>query len=226
MANENQSDRGTARVVLVDDHPIVIAGLSQIINREPQLEVCGSAESPAAAMSVIAQEKPDIVVTDLSFAEGSGLDFIKDVRSRFPGLPVLVLSVRDESLYAERTLRAGARGYVMKDEAGDKVREAILCVLDGDIYLSGPMAKEMLQKIAISPDKATRTAAELLSDRELQVFELAGEGMGTNAIAAKLFLSPKTIETYQAKIKEKLSFRDAAELRRHAIQWVQSQGLI
>ena len=226
MMAESEADKKVARVLLVDDHPIVLDGLAQLINREEQLEVCGGAATTAEALKLVASEKPDIVVTDLVLAEGSGLDLIKELKVRYPSLPVLVLSVRDESVYAERVLRAGARGYVMKDEAGDRIREGLLRVLDGEIYLSETMAREMLSKLVNSRDTGVSVPEETLSDRELQVFELTGQGLGTTRIAEKLHLSPKTIETYRAKIKEKLHLQDATDLRRHAIQWVQSQGLV
>lgn len=215
-----------ARVVLVDDHPIVVQGLKQLLEQEDTLEVCGSAVGAAEAMQVVASTRPDVVITDLSLAQGSGLELVKDIRSRFPSIPVLVLSVRDETIYAERSLRAGARGYVMKDEAGEKIRDAIFRVLNGGIYLSDAMQREILQKVVEAPTPGGASPADCLSDRELCVFEMIGQGLGAGDIASRLHLSPKTIETYRAKIKEKLRLADATELRRRAIQWVQSQGLL
>ncbi|HRU05903.1 MAG TPA: response regulator transcription factor [Candidatus Brocadiia bacterium] len=226
MTNCSGNATSVARVVLVDDHPIVVQGLKQLLEQEDTLEVCGSAVGAAEAMQVIANTRPDIVITDLSLAQGSGLELVKDIRSRFPGIPVLVLSVRDETIYAERSLRAGARGYVMKDEAGEKIREAIFRVLGGGIYLSDAMQRDILQKVVEAPQPGGASPADCLSDRELCVFEMIGQGLGAGDIASRLHLSPKTIETYRAKIKEKLRLADATELRRRAIQWVQSQGLL
>ena len=226
MTKRAKGDRATARIVLVDDHPIVREGLARLINREPGLEVCGEADGPQDAMRVVAAQKPDVVVTDLSFPDMSGLEFIKSLKSRFPELPVLVLSVRDESLFAERVLRAGARGYVMKDEAGENIKEAILRVLGGEVYLSAAMAREAMEAMAGHRSREGKLPADVLSDRELQVFEMIGRGLGANDIARDLRLSPKTIETHRAKIKAKMGLADAGELRRRAIQWIQNQGLV
>ena len=216
----------TARVFLVDDHPIVREGLSQLIDRDPRLQVCGDAPSPASAMRLIRDTRPDVVVTDLYFPQGSGLDLIKEIRAAFPQLPVLVLSVRDESIYAESALHAGAGGYVMKDEAGERIRDAIHKVLDGEVYLSETISRGILHKFVHRSPGAAASPAQSLSDRELQVFEMIGQGLGISDIARALHLSPKTIETHRSKIKVKLDLNDATELRRQAIQWVQSQGLV
>lgn len=226
MGKRAGSKRRRAGVVLVDDHPIVREGLGQLIERDPRLCVRGMASGPTEALQVIRQTKPDIVITDLYFPDGNGLDLIREMTSRFPNLPVVVLSVRDETIYAERSLRAGARGYVMKDEAGESITEAVHRALEGDIYLSEAMSKELLQKFVQQRHSAPKPPEQSLSNRELQVFELIGNGLGTSDIARKLHLSPKTVETYRSKLKLKLGLQDATELRRKAIGWVQSQRLL
>lgn len=227
MNTDGEDGKRTARVFLVDDHPIVLEGMAQIIEGEPGLGVCGTAVTPAAALANIPKARPDVLVADLGFhGGGGGLDLIKNVRIRFPELPVLVLSVRDERLFAERALRAGAMGYVMKDEAGDRIREAVLRVLRGEVYVSERMSRKMLHNMVDGGEGARSCPTEILSDRELQVFEMTGKGLGAGAIAKELHLSRKTVETYYAHIKVKMGFADAAELRRCAVEWVQSQPLM
>ena len=212
------------RVYIVDDHPIVRHGIAQLIDQQPDLEVCGEAEGAHEALKAIAALKPDVVTVDLSLKGGHGLDLIKDVRERFPRLPVLVVSMHDESLYAERVLRAGARGYIMKHEATDRVAVAIRQVLRGEIYVSDRMASRIMQKIVRTPEGAAPSFLASLSDRELEVFHLIGQGHGTRQIADRLHLSVKTIETYRAHIKDKLNLGTATELVRHAVQWAQGGG--
>jgi DNA-binding NarL/FixJ family response regulator len=214
-----------ARVVLVEDHPIVREGLVQLVNGDPKLTVCGEAATVADALRVVQETAPDIVVTDITLAGGNGIDFIKDLRARWPDIPALVLSVHDERIYAERVLRAGGRGYIMKTEHSSRIREAIQRVLSGCVYLSDAMTQRLLQGVAgraLHRDGSLTVAC--LSDRELQVFELAGHGFGTTDVAQRLNLSAKTVETYYAGIKRKLGLGDAGELRRRAIEWVQGQS--
>ncbi len=210
------------KVFLVDDHTLVRQAVSQLINQEADLGVCGEAESAPEALRSIAELKPDVVVVDLTLKEGSGLDLVKDLKLRQPNLPVLVLSMHDESTYAERLLRSGARGYVMKDEASDKVVIALRKVLSGEVYLSDKMSARILHKL-VGGAPATASPVDLLSDRELQVFELIGQGIGTRRIAEKLHLSVKTVETYREHIKLKLKLDNATDLLQHAIQWAQSK---
>jgi DNA-binding NarL/FixJ family response regulator len=206
------------KVFLVDDHPIVRQGLALFIEREPDLMVCGEAEDATTALHAIRESPPDFVILDISLDGPDGLELLKTLRVRYPNLPVLVLSMHDESVYAERSLRAGANGYIMKQEAADKVITAIRHILGGDVYLSDRLTKRMLQQFvngSISP----RDPLAKLSDRELEVFRLIGAGHGTRQIADELHVSTKTVESYQAHIKEKLALRNARELVQHAVEW-------
>src|SRR6202162_4392306 len=207
------------RVLLVDDHPIVRQGLALLIDREPDLSVCGEAESAHSAFHAIATLLPDLVVLDISLSGPDGLDVLKEIRMKTTDLPVLILSMHDESIYAERTMRAGANGYIMKQEATEKVLVAIRRILQGDVYLSDRLTNTMLQQYVHGASQAKKSPLVTLSDRELEVFRLIGEGHGTRQIADELHLSVKTIESHQAHIKEKLALRNARELVQHAIEW-------
>jgi DNA-binding NarL/FixJ family response regulator len=208
-----------ATVLLVDDHPIVRQGLTQLINQEQDLAVCGHAEDANGALHAIAAYRPDIVILDISLNGPDGLDVLKDIRMRDEALPVLVLSMHDESLYAERALRAGANGYIMKQEATERVLQAIRRIRGGEVYVSDRIAKRLLRQVVSSPAPG-KSPMEALTDRELAVFRLIGKGRGTREIADELYISVKTVETYQAHIKEKLSLKNARELVQHAFQWV------
>jgi DNA-binding NarL/FixJ family response regulator len=216
----NKSLAGPAtkhKVFLVDDHPIVRQGLALFIDREPDLAVCGQADGATSALQAIPNAMPDFIVLDISLDGPDGLELLKALRARYPNLPVLVLSMHDESSYAERALRAGANGYIMKQEATEKVLTAIRHILRGDVYLSDRLTKRMLQQFvhgSVSP----RDPLAKLSDRELEVYRLIGVGHGTRQIADELHVSTKTVESYQAHIKEKLSLRNARELVQHAIE--------
>jgi DNA-binding NarL/FixJ family response regulator len=210
-----------AAVLVVDDHPIVRQGLALMIGHESDMAVCAEAESHHDALRAIAEHKPDVAVVDLSLKDQSGLELIKDIKVRYPRLPVLVLSMADEAIYAERALRAGARGYLMKEAATTNVLAAIRCVLGGNVYLSDAMAARMLGRVVGGQGGGVVSPVEQLSDRELEVFRLIGRGLGTAEIATKLHLSPKTIETYRAHIKEKLGIDSATQLLRYAVQFVQ-----
>ena len=227
MARKKQSDKTTekeTKILLVDDHPIVRQGLAELVNHESDLAVCGQAEDAHQAMEAIKELKPNMAVVDISLKEASGMELIKDINSQYPNLPVLALSMHDESLYAERALRAGAMGYIMKQEATENVIAAIRRILDGEIYVSDKMAARMVRKLVSGPTEATASPVECLSDRELEVFHLVGKGYGTRQISERLHLSVKTIETYRAHIKDKLNLTNAAELLQHAIQWVNSSS--
>ena len=205
------------KVFVVDDHPIVRAGLAQLINREPDLEVCGDAEEMHAAMQTIESLKPDILIVDISLAGPDGLELLKTIRSRDPSLPVLILSMHDESIYAERALRAGANGYIMKQEATDRVLIALRRILNREIYVSDRVASKMLrQYVGAAGD---RSPLDGLSDRELEVLRLIGEGQTTRQIAEQLHLSVKTVESYQSHLKEKLGLKNSRELFQYAIQF-------
>jgi DNA-binding NarL/FixJ family response regulator len=205
-------------VLIVDDHPLLRQGLALLINREHDLTVCGEAEEAQAAMREIAAKRPDILIADISLNGPDGLDLLKNLRTLYPNLPVLILSMHDESIYAERALRARANGYIMKQEATEKVLVAVRRILGGDIYLSDRMANKLLHQYVSGASADMNTHLSALSDRELEVFRLIGEGRSTRQIAEKLHLSIKTVETYQAHIKEKLSLRSGRELVQHAIQ--------
>ena len=208
-----------SKVFVVDDHPIVRQGLALLINRESDLAVCGEAEDAQTAIQAVATTKPDVLVVDISLSGPDGLDLLKDVRMRHPELPVLILSMHDESIYAERALRAGAQGYIMKQEATEKVLVALRRILCGEIYVSERIANRMLQRYIGNRSAGRPSSIADLTDRELEVFRLIGEGHSTRQIAEELHISVKTVESYQAHIKEKLSLRSARELVQHAIQW-------
>jgi DNA-binding NarL/FixJ family response regulator len=208
-----------SRVFVVDDHPIVRQGLALLINRESDLVVCGEAENAQAAMQSMAAARPDILVLDISLNGPDGLDLLKDLRTRNLTLPVLILSMHDESIYAERALRAGAQGYIMKQEATEKVLVALRRILSCEIYVSEHIANRMLQRFIGNRGAGRPSSIADLTDRELEVFRLIGEGHSTRQIAEELHISVKTVESYQAHIKEKLSLRSARELVQHAIQW-------
>jgi DNA-binding NarL/FixJ family response regulator len=221
--HSNKSGENKTRILIVDDHPIVRQGLTELINQEEDLMVCEQAEDAAEAMGIIKKLKPDMAIVDISLKETSGMELIKDIKVKHPNLVILALSMHDESLYAERALRAGAKGYVMKAEATEKVVTAIRKILSGQIYVSDKMAAKMVRKLVGGGPDVGVSAIERLSDRELEVFRLIGQGFGTRQIAERLHLSIKTIETYREHIKEKLNLADASELLQYAIQWTHSR---
>jgi len=207
-----------ARVFVVDDHPIVRGGLAQLINQESDLHVCGEAADAATAFDSIEALKPDVAVVDLSLHGPDGLELVKNLRARHIPVPVVILSMHDESLYAERALRAGARAYLMKQEAAEQVLVALRRVLAGDIYVSERMASRLLGQIT-GRSFAGDSPVRCLSDRELDVFRRIGRGTGTRQIADELHLSVKTVESYRTHIKEKLGLSSSAELVRCAVEW-------
>lgn len=217
------SPTGKYRVLLVDDHPIIRQGLTLLINREPDLMVCGEAQEAHSAADAIATLRPDLVILDISLGGPDGVELLKQLRARDADLPVLVLSMHDESIYAERVLRAGANGYIMKQEATDLVLTAIRRILGGGVYVPERVASKMLRQYARGSASDARSPIAALSDRELEVFRLIGEGSSTRQIAAALHLSVKTVESYQAHIKEKLALRNARELQHHAVEWALSE---
>jgi DNA-binding NarL/FixJ family response regulator len=208
-----------SQIVIVDDHPIVRQGLAEMINQEPDLAVCGTAEDVHRGLDTIERLKPDLVIVDVSLKGSNGIELLKNIKIRFPRMLVLVLSMHDESLYAVRALRAGAAGYIMKQEATDRVLTAVRRVLTGEIYLSEKMERKMMHQLVGGRSARTGSPIEDLSDRELEVFGLIGQGHGTRQIAEELHLSIKTVESHRAHIKEKLNLRNATELVQHAIQW-------
>jgi len=211
-----------ARIFLVDDHAMVREWLANLIDQQPDMVVCGEAESPAQALEGIAAKKPDIAIVDIALKDGSGIELIKNVRAQRPSVAVIVLSMYDEELYAERAMRAGARGYVMKRETAKKVVVAVRRVLEGELYLSERLTALFAAKFV--DGKATvAPTIDQLSDRELEVFQLFGEGHETRQIAEKLHVSMKTVQAYCARIKEKLNLGSATELLREAVRWHESQ---
>lgn len=208
------------RIVIVDDHPIVRLGIRQMLAAELDLEVCGEAESAEEAKEVIARTHPDLAVIDLSLAKGTGLELIRSLRESSPALRLLVLSMHDEALFAERVLRAGARGYLMKRQAITGLIGAIREVLSGHIYVSGDVAQAVLERLGHEGAAADSPLAEL-TDRELEVFDLIGRGLSTAAIAEQMSVSIKTIETYRSNIKTKLNLKHATDLIRFAATWVE-----
>jgi len=208
-----------ASVFIVDDHELLRQGLVQLIEHEPDLSVCGEAEEAAAALRLISKTSPDIVIVDLSLKEGDGIELIKAIKAEQRDLPILVLTMHDEPFYAERALRAGALGYLTKQEAGEKVLIAIRRLLRGEFYLSERLSPGLLQKLITGSTDEGEPLVSRLSNREFQVFVRIGEGRSTPEIAEHLHLSVKTIETYRAHIKEKLGLRDARELVQYAIRW-------
>ena len=206
-------------VLVVDDHPLMRHGLALLINQQQDMQVCGEAEEAQAAMHAIAQLRPDIMILDISLSGPDGLELLKSIRASNPDLPVLNLYMHDEAIYAERALRARANGYIMKQEATEKVLVAVRRILNGEVYLSERMSNKMLQQYIGGAPSMIQSRIASLSDRELEVFRLIGEGRATREIAEELHLSIKTVETYQAHIKEKLALRSGRELIQHAIQW-------
>lgn len=213
------------RVLLIDDHPLLRKGLAELINQEPDLEVCGEAEEAPKAFEAVGVLNPDVALVDISLKGGNGLELIKNIKARFPDLPLLVLSMHDETLYAERALRAGSLGYIMKEEAIDKVLTAIRQVIAGEIFLSDRMKGRMLNQLVSGRVKQGASSIENLSDRELEVFRLIGEGRGTRQIAEELRLSIRTVEAYREYIKDKLNLKNGTELVQHAFQYVH-QGAV
>jgi len=207
------------RILIADDHPMVRDWLAQLIDREPNLVVCGEATDAAQTLQAIETLRPDMAIIDLTMEGAHGTDLIKDITCRYQGLLVLVLSMHDEPLYAERALRAGARGYVTKREGAEKIRQAILRVLAGEIQVSKTVEARILKEASAGRSIATGLPVDSLSDRELEVFQLLGNGYGPSQIADELHLSVKTVEGYMARIKEKLLLKDARQLVQQAIQW-------
>jgi DNA-binding NarL/FixJ family response regulator len=213
-----------SRVFIVDDHAMFREGLRQLIEYDPGLTVCGDAPDAATAIEGIRQSNPDVVIVDITLADSSGLDLAKTLRNDYEDLPVLVVSMHEESLYAERALRAGAMGYVMKNEPAKTVTAAIHSVLRGEMYLSRKMSSSVISKFMRGETEKPMSPLEILSDRELEVFRMLGQGKGTRQIAQDLELSIPTIQSFRNRIKEKLHLKTAPELVLHAINWVQSES--
>jgi DNA-binding NarL/FixJ family response regulator len=213
-----------SRILIVDDHPLFRHGIADLINAEPDLEVCGEADNAPAALEGIRTNAPDLATIDISLRGANGIELLKSIKAEHPRLPLLVLSMHDESLYALRALRAGARGYIMKQEALDRVMSAIRQVLRGDLYVSPSMSGRMIEEF-VQGASGGSSIADKLTDRELEILQLIGQGHGVQQIAHELNLSAKTVETHRAHIKEKLNFQTARELARFAVQWVDQQAV-
>jgi len=212
------------QVLVIDDHPFMRAGLTQMIDRQPDMQICGEAGNPAEAMKVLERCRPDLVLSDITMPGRSGLEFIKDLTTTVEGVPILVVSMHDETIYAERALRAGARGYIMKEAGGENLLAAIRQILRGEIYVSPRMSAQLLEKVSARRPRNSRSPIEKLSDREFEVFQLIGQGKSTRDIAAQLHLSSKTVDVHRSHIKEKLDLKDATDLVRHAVRWWETQG--
>jgi len=206
------------RILVVDDHPIVRQGFAQLINAEHDLEMVGEAADPNEALEVLDKMNPDLAIVDISLKGGNGIDLTKSMLGINPKLPILIVSMYDEGLYVERVLRAGAKGYLMKQEATEKVVDAIRKIMGGEMYISEKMGDALLHKF-VSGQLSTDSPVENLSDRELEVMQLVGQGRGTRQIAEELHVSVKTVESHYAKIKDKLSLKTANELIQYAVKW-------
>jgi DNA-binding NarL/FixJ family response regulator len=220
---QNTACENKKRVFIVDDHPIVRNGLVTLIDHQQDLKVCGDAEEAAQALKSISELKPDIAIVDISLKSSNGIDLTKSIKARYPRLPVIVLSIHDESVYAERALRAGAEAYLMKEVISENIITAIRTVLSGEIYVSDQIGKKFLRNVFKRKSNMRGDPVAMLSNREFEIFRLIGGGYKASQIANRMHLSVKTIETYRARIKEKLNFTDASELLRYAIKWVGSQ---
>ena len=216
---EQKTNGKKAKIVIVDDHPIVRQGISQLVNQESDLEICCQAGDMDSALGAMAACKHAMAIVDISLAGVSGIELIKAARVKHPDLPVLVMSMHDESLYTERALRAGARGYIMKQEATEKILTAIRQILAGEIYVSDKMRSTMLQRIIDNRVDADASPVAGLSDRELEVLRLIGRGYGTSEIAEEIHRSVKTVEAHRANIKEKLKLKHSSDLLQWAIAW-------
>lgn len=214
----------TLQILIVDDHPIVREGLAARIARQPDMAVCGEAEDVPDALEIVKATNPDLAIIDLSLKSGQGLDLIKKIKARGHDTKMLVSSMYDESLYAERALRAGALGYINKQEVSEKIISAIRQVMEGKIYLSKPMTERLLQRAIGSTPTLVQSPMETLSNRELEIFKMIGKGMTTRQIAGDLHLSVKTVETHRENIKGKLNLPNSAELSREAVHWVIENG--
>ncbi len=213
-----------AKIVIIDDHPSTREGLSTRIALEPDLQVCGEADDIIGGLELIKQKLPDLAIVDISLKTGNGIDLIKQVKDKFRNVRMLVWSMYDESLYAERALRAGALGYINKVNVTDTIIEAIRTVLGGEVFLSPDMSAKVLRRMVSGKHRIDQAPVDTLSDRELETFRLIGHGLNTSDIANKMHLSPKTVETYRARIKEKIGVKYMSELTREATRWVLENG--
>jgi len=224
MKKHRRTPARKQRILIAEDHPLFREGLVQLINRERDLCCCGETDNAADTQTAVATLKPDLLVLDLRLKDADGLELIKSMKSRFPALFMLVLSEHEETLYAERALRSGAKGYLMKGEAADEVLNAIRATLQGELYVSRKMSVLVLHKLLNGSFEAGGNYVERLTDRELQVFQMIGSGQGTADIAAELHVSFKTIESHRENIKHKLGLRNGVDLLCHAVHWVHGRS--
>lgn len=225
MQRSRTSEKSVKRLVLIDDHPIMRHGLAQLIRAEEGLDVIGEAGSAREGLEVIGKLKPDLAVIDLTLPDKNGLELVKDIRALHPSTQCIVLSMHDETLYGERSLRAGARGYVMKEEAADHLVTAIRKIISGGLYVSESLNARMLEQVS-GASRSKATGMDALTDRELEILSLIGSGVPTKNIAAQLSISARTVEAHRAHIKEKLGMSDGASLVRYAVQWVESRAKV
>lgn len=211
------------KILIVDDHPLMRKGLALALDEEVDLEVVGQAADAEEALGLLDRLNPDVAIVDISLPGMSGLELIKHIQALRPDIRTLVVSRHDEALYAERAIRAGARGYVMKLQASDEIVKAVRRVIAGGIYVSEEMNERLLMGLVAGREEMSQSPLEVLSDRELEVFEMLGRGLATRQIAEQLHLSVKTVESYRARIKEKLNLTTAAELMQHAVRWVEGE---
>ena len=221
---DTKPDPARKRIVVVDDHPIFREGLLQSINRQPDLMVCGEAENAPQALGLIGELKPDLVLVDISLPGKSGFELVRDIQAMHPGVAVLVLSMHDESLYAERVLRAGARGYIMKHERPEQLLEAIRHVVSGSTYVSEKMAARILDVFSGRRPTGTGSPLARVSDREFEILQLIGRGRNSHEIAKELHLSVKTVDTHRSHLKEKLKLKNGLQLTRYAVCWVEGRN--
>lgn len=221
---KDQTPGKTARILIVDDHPMTRAGLVHLIGSQPDLTVCAEAETAGAALTAVEKALPDLVLADITLPDKSGIELIKDIKSVQPALPVLVISMHDESLYAERALKAGAAGYIMKVEGGAKLLGAIRRVLKGEIYVSEKISARILQGFTGRPLENAAASVGQLTDREFEVFSLLGHGLPTREIGERLHVSVKTVEAHRSNIKRKLDLGTATELVAYAARWIAAEG--
>jgi len=213
----------TTRIYIVDDHPLVRQGLSQIVASESDMEICGEAEDSPAAIRGVGEANPDAIIVDISLKGANGLELIKNLKAIHEDIPILVFSMHDETIFAQRALRAGAKGYVMKKESPSKIVDAIRKIIQGEIYVSPSVADQVLHQIVNGPGNVSTSPVDRLTDRELEVVQLIGRGLSSREVAESLHLSVKTIESHRAHVKEKLSLRNATELVQFSVQWVDQQ---
>ena len=218
------TSKKTARILVVDDHPLIREGLAARIAPQPDMEICGEAGNANEALEQVQATRPDLVIIDIQLTESHGIELIKEIQRRYPRLKMLVVSAYDESLYAERALRAGADGYINKRELQDNILDALRTVIVGQRYLSPKMTQRLVGLATAGRDVTDGDPLHRLSNRELEVFELIGQGKTTGAIAHQLFLSPHTIETHREKLRRKLGVKNGAELVQRAVQWVLENG--